>query len=150
MTRKQFWRGMSRAAFDSDFIATRITLAIAELAWAVMLFWPGDTFARPTYTFMADLAPELAWAVVFLFSGVAQIMIALTNACNTTFARAFGVWNAALWIITVGTMLASVYPPPAAIGGELALMLSSIWIGIRPAILAHLHKKCYGGKECHV
>lgn len=144
MTRKQFWRGMSRAAFDSDFIATRITLALAELAWAIMLFWPGDTFERPTYQFMSELAPELAWALVFLLSSAAQISIALSGSCNTVFARAFGVWNAALWIITVGTMLWAVYPPPAAIGGEFALMLAAIWIGIRPAILAHLHKKCYG------
>lgn len=149
MTRKQFWRGMSRAAFDSDFVAIRITLAIAELSWAVMLFWPGDTFARPTYTFMASIASEEAWAAMFLVSAFCQISIALTNACNTPFARAFGIWNAVLWIITVGTMLASVYPPPAAIGGEFALMLSSIWIGVRPAILVRLHKKCYG-KECHV
>lgn len=149
MTRKQFWRGMSRAAFDSDFVATRITLSIAEMSWAIMLFWPGDTFARPTYTFMASIAPETAWAMAFLLSSLAQAFIAVSGRCNTSFSRAFGVWNATLWIISVGTMLASVYPPPAAIGGELALMLSSIWIGIRPAILASLHKKCYG-KGCHV
>ena len=51
--------GMTRALFDSDLVATRLTLALAELLWALMLFWPGDTFTRPTYTEMGQVAPEL-------------------------------------------------------------------------------------------
>jgi hypothetical protein len=31
-------------------------------------------------------------------------------------------------------MLASVYPPPAAIGGEIALALSAFWIWLRPIL----------------
>lgn len=51
--------GMSRALFDSDLIATRLALFIAEALWATMLFWPGDTFERPTYSAMGVIAPEL-------------------------------------------------------------------------------------------
>lgn len=141
MTRKQFWRGISRATFDSDFIATRITLALAEITWAVMLFWPGDTFARPTYSLMAILSHELVWAFAFLFSGIAQFSIAVTNSCNTPQAHIFGAWNASLWLVTVGAMLLSVYPPPAAIGGEVALAFASVWIAVRPLILSNIHKK---------
>ena len=53
--------GMSRALFDSDLIASRLALFLAEALWAIMLFWPGDTFDRPTYSEMAKLAPELVW-----------------------------------------------------------------------------------------
>lgn len=144
-----FLRHASRAIFDSDLIATRLTLAVAEFCWAIMLFWPGDTFERPTYSIMGLLAPELAWAVAFLVSGILQTYIALYGRCNTVFAHAFGAWNAGLWVVTVVAMIASVYPPPAAIGGELALMMSALWIGIRPAILAHLHRKCDIAKGCH-
>lgn len=142
MSKQQFWHCASKAAFDSDLIATRMTLAMTELLWAVMLFWPGDTFARPTYEIMGTLSPELAWACAFLFSGIVQAHIALTGKCGTTWAHAFGVWNAGLWWVTVGAMLLAVYPPPAAIGGEIALALSATWIAIRPAILIRLQRKC--------
>ena len=145
-----FFRHVSRAIFDSDLVATRLTLAVAELCWSIMLFWPGDTFERPTYSVMGVLAPEIAWACAFLFSGVFQAYIALYRKCNTTAAHAFGVWNAGLWLVTVAAMLASVYPPPAAIGGEFALMLSAVWIGVRPVILSRLQRKCAAHvKECH-
>ena len=46
------------AAFDTDPIATRFILAMAEFLWAAMLWWPGDTFGRPTYAIMARVMPE--------------------------------------------------------------------------------------------
>ena len=51
--------GMSSALFDSDLIASRLVLFLAEALWAIMLFWPGYTFDRPTYSEMAKVAPEL-------------------------------------------------------------------------------------------
>ena len=48
----------SNIFFNSDLNATRFTLAFAEIIWAVMLFWPGDTFTRPTYSEMSRLASE--------------------------------------------------------------------------------------------
>jgi hypothetical protein len=151
MSKQQFWRNASKAAFDSDLIATRMTLAMAELLWAVMLFWPGDTFARPTYEIMGELSPEIAWACAFLFSGIVQAKLALSANRDTVFAHAFGVWNAGLWLVTVTAMLLAVYPPPAAIGGEIALALAAIWVAVRPFILAYLHRKCQGllTKGCH-
>ena len=44
--------GMSSALFDSDLIASRLALFLAEALWAIMLFWPGDTF---------DLQPTAKW-----------------------------------------------------------------------------------------
>ena len=127
--------GMSRAIFDSDLIASRLALFLAEALWAIMLFWPGDTFDRPTYSEMAKLAPELVWATAFGVSAVLQICIVIYQQCHKPWAHAFACWNAMLWCASVVLMLVGVYPPPAAIGGELALAVSALWIAIRPAIL---------------
>lgn len=128
--------GMSRAFFDSDLIASRMSLFLAETCWAVMLFWPGNTFDRPTYSLMSEIAPELVWALAFAISAALQISIIALDLCHTWHARWFAAWNGVLWAATVVLMLASVYPPPAAIGGEIALAVAAVWIAIRPAILA--------------
>lgn len=127
--------GMSRALFDSDLIASRLTLFLAEALWAVMLFWPGDTFDRPTYSEMSKLAPELVWALAFGISAMLQICIVIYRQCGHIWAHIFACWNAMLWCSSVMLMLKGVYPPPAAIGGEVALAVSALWIAIRPAIL---------------
>ena len=127
--------GMSRALFDSVLIATRLALFIAEALWTVMLFWPGDTFDRPTYSEMARLAPEMMWAAAFGISAVLQICVVIYQQCHKSWAHTFACWNAALWCASVVLMLKSVYPPPAAIGGEVALAVSALWIAIRPVIL---------------
>ena len=134
--------GMSRALFDSDLIATRLALFLAEACWAIMLFWPGDTFARPTYGLMGAVASETLWALAFGISSAFQIRIVVYAQCHAPWARAFAAWNALLWVGTVGLMLSSVYPPPAAIGGELALAVSALWIAVRPAILARGERIC--------
>lgn len=135
MTKQRFISSFCKAFFDSDLVATRVTLAMAELVWAIMLFWPGDTFARPTYTIMAHVAIEEIWALAFLLSAVTQISIVLMEDYHSTFARYFAAWNASLWVYVVLSMMLSVYPPPAAISGELALAVSAVWIWIRPLIL---------------
>ena len=128
----QALRGMSRALFDSDLIATRLALFLAEAMWAVMLWWPGDTFARPAYSEMGLLASEWVWACAFSLSAVCQLAIVLYEQCNHLWARVFAVWNASLWLSAVVCMLMGVYPPPAAIGGEIALTVSAVWIAVRP------------------
>ena len=124
--------GMSRALFDSDLIATRLALSLAEALWSIMLFWPGSTFDRPTYSEMGKLAPELVWALAFGVSAVLQISIVIYEQCHKTWAQVFAVWNALLWWSSIGLMLVGVYPPPAAIGGEAALAVSALWIAVRP------------------
>ena len=124
--------GMSRALFDSDLIATRLALFLAEALWAIMLFWPGDTFARPAYSWMGAVAPELVWALAFGVSAVLQISIIIYDQCDRTWAHVFAVLNALLWWASIALMLVGAYPPPAAIGGEVALAVSALWIAVRP------------------
>ena len=127
---------ISKVMWDTDLIASRMTLALSEFFWAMMLFWPGDTFERPTYSHMATIMNEEMWGILFLVSAVTQITIVLNNTIHSAFARYFAGWNAILWVYTVTSMILSVYPPPAAIGGELALSLGAVWIWLRPYILA--------------
>lgn len=136
-------RGASRALWDSDLVATRVSLAIGEFLWFAMLVWPGDTFARPTYAYMAKTMPEEAWALLLLMSAATQITIVVTESFHTWQARIFAAWNAALWVYLVISMLLSVYPPPAAIGGEIALACAAVWIWIRPAILMRVYSRAF-------
>lgn len=131
----KFIDSFSKAIFDSDLISTRLTLALAELLWCLMLLWPGDTFDRPTYTLMADAASEPVWAIIFGITAILQYSIVLKNAFNEDWARVFATWNAGLWLFVVGSMLLSVYPPPAAVGGEIALMVAAVWIWARPLLI---------------
>lgn len=126
----------SSLIFDTDLLGTRLTLGLAELIWSLTLFWPGDTFGRPTYDVMAHLFNENTWAFIFLFSGVTQTSIAVSALTEHWFSRIFAGWNAALWVYITIAMYFSVYPPPAAISGEAALALASLWIWVRPFILA--------------
>lgn len=136
---EQYLRACSRALWDSDLIASRLTLFLAEALWAVMLLWPGDTFDRPTYTLMAHVAPEWVWALVFGVSAFIQLHVVIGERFHRPCARAFSAWNAALWVFVVVGMMGSVYPPPAAIGGEIALAVLAVWIFVRPYFLAAMH-----------
>lgn len=137
-------RKVSTALFDSDLIATRVFLAIAEFLWAGMLWWPGDSFSRPTYTVMAVVMPEDMWAILFMVTGCLQMYIVINSLYNTLRAHYFALWNASLWTAVVLSMLLSVYPPPAAIAGEVSMMFAAVWIWLRPVLLAHWRRVAYG------
>ena len=126
---------ISKALFDSDLISTRISLSIAEFFWAVMLFWPGDTFERPTYTIMANVMSETMWGFVFLISSILQMSIVVYAQYEKDWAKIFANWNAVWWVFVVGASLSSVYPPPAAMGGEIALTFAAVWIWMRPLVI---------------
>lgn len=125
----------TRALFDSDLVATRMILALAEWVWVVLLLWPGDTFSRYPYQLMAHVMPEPAWALAFMLMAAMQTTIVLTESFHTLYAKAFAGINAVLWIFVVTSMLLSVHPPPAAISGEIALAFGALWIWVRPMIL---------------
>lgn len=147
---KQAVHGLSRAFFDSDLVATRLMLFFSEMCWAVMLWWPGETFNRPTYYYMGEFAPEFVWAAAFTITAAVQLHIVAFELQETKLAKAFAIWNAALWVSAVGMMLASVYPPPAAIGAEISATLVAVWIAVRPAILCSIQRKVqHRMRGCH-
>jgi len=125
---------LKRVIWDSDLVGSRFTLAMAEFFWSLMLLWPGNTFERPTYLQMSSVMAEEWWGMLFLISSMVQLSIVLSSKMNSTFAWYFAGWNFFFWGYAVWSMLASVYPPPAAIGGEIALALSAGWIWLRPIL----------------
>jgi len=140
VSRDKLINNLSRALWDSDLIASRLSLAIAEFFWAVMLlFWGNshDLFSRPTYKQMAVIMPAESWGIVLLLSAGVQLTIILNGDMHSAFARYFAAFNACLWVyIGIVSPLLSVYPPPAAMGGEFALAFAAVWIWVRPYILA--------------
>ena len=128
-------RAVCRAIFDTQLVSARILLAIAEFFWAILLLWPGDTFDRPTYSLMAHVMGEESWGFLFLITSIIQAKIVLTEDFHTWFARDFAFFNACVWSTVVFSMLLSVYPPPAAISGEIALMFAAVWIWVQPIII---------------
>ena len=141
MTKDLLIKGLSRALWDSDLVATRVSLSIAEALWAVMLLWPGETFDRPTYKIMSHVMPEEAWGVVLMLSAATQITIVMMSEYHHWFSRMFAAWNACLWSFLCISMLQSVTPPPAAVGGEIALALTASWVWLRPYILRSIDER---------
>ena len=124
-------RRIMHIAFFSDLHATRFTLFLAELLWAITLIAPGDTFGRPTYTVMSHVMVEEAWGLIFLMSSAMQAAILMRGEYHDKFACYFAAWNSALWLFVTTSMYMSVSPIPAAISGEAALTFAAAWIWVR-------------------
>ena len=117
--------------FKSDLEATRLMLSWGALFWALMLFWPGNTFDRPTYTIMGHYAPEWTWASLFLVQGLVMMYSLLCGYKSRVTLVADAVLGCLLWTVSCMCMLASVYPPPAAISAEICASVASWWILVR-------------------
>ena len=130
-TRRNIRRRLNYLLWCSDLEATRFTLAMAALMWALLLFWPGETFSRPTYSLMGQMAPEWAWASLFGLQGTVMLYSLLTGWRNALVMVVDAVLGCALWSASCIAMLLSIYPPPAAISAEIAAAFASWWVLVR-------------------
>lgn len=135
MSNDKILDSLTHTLWNTNMVMTRLILGIAELFWFLLLMWPGETFGRPTYSHMAQVMSEESWALVFFLSSVTQFTIVVRRDFHNALARYFAAWNMVLWVYVVGSMLLSVYPPPAAISAEITLALASVWIWARPYLL---------------
>ena len=126
---------LTHTLWNTNMVMTRLLMGVAEFLWFLLLMWPGGTFGRPTYAHMAQVMSEESWALVFFLSSVTQFTIVVRRDFHCWLARYFAAWNMVLWVYVVGSMLLSVYPPPAAISAEITLALASVWIWARPYLL---------------
>lgn len=129
--------GISRfkgIALFGNMHSARFILALAESIWFATLIWPGDTFDRPTYQLMSAIASEAAWSAIFAFTALAQWYILFSGRYHDRFSVVFAAYNSILWWWVCISMYLSVYPPPAAISGELALAFAATWVFVRSGI----------------
>lgn len=124
------WMRMLRITFYSDLHATRFWLAGAELLWSYLLMQDDCTFCRPTYSVMAHVMSEEAWAMAFLAMGMTQLSILLSGDYHSRFSVWFAAMNQAFWWFVVCAMYQAV-ASPAAISGETMLACASSWVWIR-------------------
>jgi hypothetical protein len=125
------WNRMLHIAFYGNQHSARFLLALAETIWFITLAWPGDTFGRPTYAMMSEFASEPVWALMFALTAGCQWSIFFHGHYHCRFAVVFSAWNMLLWWFVSVSMYLSVYPPPAAISGELALAFGASWVYVR-------------------
>jgi hypothetical protein len=137
----------------SDMEATRFTLGIAALMWAVFLGWPGDLFptvdevtagrGRMTYAIMAQIMDEDYWALLWGVQGVLMLWSLLYGHRNCWLMVFDAVLGVLLWSICVGSSFlvywpkadfltaVMIYKPPAAMAGEVGMIAASWWVLIR-------------------
>lgn len=137
---KKFICAFSRLLWDTNLIASRFTLALAEFMWGTLLLWPGSTFDRTYYINMSHVFTEVIWGSIFIITSILQLTILLSNNLHSRFARIFAVWNVAVWV-TIVYSLAFIYPLSASLGSEVALTLVATWILVRPYILAEGYRR---------
>ncbi len=127
----------------SSLTTLRLNLAVASILWGLLLFWPGETFSRPTYSLMGKFASEHIWAALFLLQGLVALYSVIYRVKSKIMLMSDGILGCILWTGSCIAMLLSVYPPPAAISAEITAAITSWWILIRyPYDVA-------GGKDGH-
>lgn len=125
---------LDRLFWQSDFIATRFTLAFGALMWAVLLAWPGDLFhARPVYRVMAEVAPQTVWALAFGIQGLFALAALLTGCRNRLVWFMEGLGGCILWTAAcIACLTAFGYEsPPATMASDIALAGASWWNLVR-------------------
>lgn len=118
----------------ADLDLGRAILAIGSLVWAFILLFFGFQFDRPSYSvYMAVIAPQWVWGLMFLLCGVLQVVrvglnIPLTSGWYACLVATLHAW---LWCFVSTVLWLSLNPPPAMVAGNVALALLSIVILIR-------------------
>lgn len=122
---------VKQVLLESDLDLTRFFLALAATLWGVLLFWPGDTFSRQTYSVMKSIASEWVWASAFLIQGLLAFWSLFKSRNTTPFFLLDALLGCVLWSSSCIAMLVSVYPLPAAISAEISAAFASWWALVR-------------------
>ena len=166
MIKRSFFCRMRYLLWHSDLEATRFTLGLSALLWGILLGWPGDLFpemweieqgrGRMTYAIMATIMPEDAWAVLWLMQGSVMLFSLFTGVRNCALIVVDAVLGVFLWTVCVISSFVVYWPemafsaaivqykPPAAMAGEVGMVLASWWVLIRYkcGMESHDRKNC--------
>ena len=137
LSSKNAWSTLSKLTWDTDLTSSRFILAIAELIWALELFWPGNTLdLKYSSVNFVGIVPEILWALIFLSFGVIQLYIITYSIIHTKFSKFFAFADAFVWTYFVLSILIQTYPPVVAMASSITLVIVANWIWARPYILA--------------
>lgn len=125
--------------WKSDMEATRFSLAMAGMIWAMLLWWPETLFTptRTTYRIMSEWATEFQWGMAFFVQAFVMFWALFRQRTSKVVWMADGLLGCVLWTAATAACFAShwqtgvPYAPPAAMSAEVALMLASWWHFIR-------------------
>ena len=137
----------------SDLEATRFTLGMSAILWAILLAWPGELFPTPdeinafrgrmTYALMAQIADEEVWAALWALQGSVMLYSLFTGHRNCLLMGADAMLGCALWSFCVFSAFLVYWPhadfltalmtykPPAAMAGEIMMVAASWWVLVR-------------------
>lgn len=119
----------------SDTTPTRAMLAMAALLWAVMLAYPGDTFTRPVYRYMAEVAgtnAELKWTIAWAIYGALLMVTIFSSKPRPWWAlvvNSMGVMLTSSSVISVFLTLTT--PLPASIAPDIVMAAAAAWVLVR-------------------
>lgn len=122
---------LHRIFWKSNTESIQMFISLASLIWAFLLFWPGDTFSRPTYKLMEEFGSEHVWATLFLIQGVVGMIVLLLKCKKVYLIVLDSILGCILWTGSCVAMILSVYPPPAAISAEIVTAWFSWWLLLR-------------------
>ena len=135
-THSNLMHPLHQLLWDSNLVATRMILALGAILWGILLVWSGSNYILPALWTKVFFLNGYIIGTLFLILGVVQSCIAVKRSyCYSRIVRQFDAINAITWTYVVTSIFFSVYPPPTVLGGEMALMISAIWIWIRPLII---------------
>ena len=127
---------------------------VSAWGWFIGLSLPGDTLARPTYKYMAVVAPEDYWTVVIGLIALLQSwrLFKRTTLKLFPYELALKALAALVWTYIAIACYASQWPPAAAMSGDLAVALCA-WIDMsqcKPCLGCSYRGSAFCEDGCHL
>jgi hypothetical protein len=108
----------------------RLIIANTAVYWFIFLIWPGQTLYRPAYAGMKAIGSDELWGIIFLILGVLQYLRLEIWVYTGRKALIIDSITAFIWTFVTISMIMSIYPPPAAIAGDISIAMIAIWVWI--------------------
>jgi hypothetical protein len=122
----------------SDTTPTRFMLALAATLWAILLAFPGDTFSRPVYRFMAVAVgqdAEMKWCFFWTLHACGMWWRIFSSTPRPFWALAIHGLGVMLFSCTaIAIFMTLTYPLPAAIAPDIIMALAAGWVLVRTHI----------------
>jgi hypothetical protein len=128
------WLNLKQLLLRGDLSLIKIAVSLASFMWSVMLFAPGSTFERQTYSVMLDTMPEVQWAWLFLLHGAISMWAVVWQRTDAWLVIADNVLGSLLWTGSCSMIIiafAPTDPLPAATGANIVLAAFSWWCLVR-------------------